>query len=167
MFDVKTLFSVSVILSVCRSRTSTLPSVNLQMPKVPNLTVPSVNLPQIPSFSPPNWRTTNDSECVSAYTSRDMHSSLAWMWHLKSYEPSSRITCFLLFKKMTVLLLDSGGNCHCMSEKISWIMQFGIEHFYILSQENVCKSTGQISFDLPCGIFIIHFIMIYTHDSIQ
>ncbi|TKS70584.1 Calcium-dependent secretion activator 1 [Collichthys lucidus] len=60
-----------------KSRTSTLPNVNLQMPKVPNLTMPSVNLPQIPSFSPPNWRTTNDSECVSAYTSGDMPLSLA------------------------------------------------------------------------------------------
>uniref|UniRef100_A0A7N5ZUZ3 Ca2+-dependent activator protein for secretion a n=1 Tax=Anabas testudineus TaxID=64144 RepID=A0A7N5ZUZ3_ANATE len=40
--------------------TSSLPNVNLQMPKVPNLTVPSVNLPQMPSFSPPKWMTSID-----------------------------------------------------------------------------------------------------------
>ncbi|KAM4625229.1 calcium-dependent secretion activator 1 [Polymixia lowei] len=36
-----------------KSITSNLPNVNLQMPKVPNLT--SVNLPQMPSFSTPSW----------------------------------------------------------------------------------------------------------------
>ncbi|XP_055365307.1 calcium-dependent secretion activator 1 isoform X4 [Betta splendens] len=38
-----------------KSLTNSLPSVSLQMPKVPNLTVPSVNLPQMPS-----WMTSND-----------------------------------------------------------------------------------------------------------
>ncbi|XP_067361411.1 calcium-dependent secretion activator 1 isoform X2 [Channa argus] len=42
-----------------KSITSSLPSVNLHMPKVTNLTVPSVNLPQMPSFSPPNWMTSD------------------------------------------------------------------------------------------------------------
>lgn len=69
-FFLTTLFLFSVFayfVSLHRSRTGTLPNVNLQMPKVPNLTVPSVNFPQMASFSPPNWMTANyDSECVSA-----------------------------------------------------------------------------------------------------
>ncbi|XP_056293025.1 calcium-dependent secretion activator 1 isoform X1 [Pseudoliparis swirei] len=50
--------------------TSTLPNVNLQMPKVPNLTVPSVNLPQIPSFSAPNWMAANSDH--GSGTSEDL-----------------------------------------------------------------------------------------------
>ncbi|XP_047188875.1 calcium-dependent secretion activator 1 isoform X6 [Scophthalmus maximus] len=62
-----------------KSVTSTLPNVSVQMAKVPNLAVPSVNLAQIPSFSPPNWMAaSHDSECVSASSSRrSAHMSLA------------------------------------------------------------------------------------------
>ncbi|XP_053172662.1 calcium-dependent secretion activator 1 isoform X1 [Scomber japonicus] len=55
-----------------KSITSTLPTVNLQMPKVPNLTVPSVNLPQMPSFSPPNWMTANNDSNNGSGTSEDL-----------------------------------------------------------------------------------------------
>uniref|UniRef100_A0A672F9Q1 Ca2+-dependent activator protein for secretion a n=1 Tax=Salarias fasciatus TaxID=181472 RepID=A0A672F9Q1_SALFA len=55
-----------------KSISSTLPSVNLQMPKVPNLTVPSVNLPQMPSFSPPNWMTASDDSDNGSGTSEDL-----------------------------------------------------------------------------------------------
>ncbi|XP_073324432.1 calcium-dependent secretion activator 1 [Pagrus major] len=55
-----------------KSITSTLPNVNLQMPKVPNLTVSSVNLPQMPSFSPPNWMTSNDDTDNGSGTSEDL-----------------------------------------------------------------------------------------------
>ncbi|XP_067444611.1 calcium-dependent secretion activator 1 isoform X2 [Thunnus thynnus] len=55
-----------------KSITSTLPNVNLQMPKVPNLTVPSVNLPQMPSFSPPNWMTANYDSDNGSGTSEDL-----------------------------------------------------------------------------------------------
>ncbi|XP_062272063.1 LOW QUALITY PROTEIN: calcium-dependent secretion activator 1 [Scomber scombrus] len=55
-----------------KSITSTLPIVNLQMPKVPNLTVPSVNLPQMPSFSPPNWMTANNDSNNGSGTSEDL-----------------------------------------------------------------------------------------------
>ncbi|XP_076605784.1 calcium-dependent secretion activator 1 isoform X1 [Chaetodon auriga] len=55
-----------------KSLTSPLPNVNLQMPKVPNLTVPSVNLPQMPSFSPPNWMTANYDSDNGSGTSEDL-----------------------------------------------------------------------------------------------
>nr|XP_046236137.1 calcium-dependent secretion activator 1 isoform X5 [Scatophagus argus] len=55
-----------------KSITSTLPNVNLQMPKVPNLTAPSVNLPQMPSFSPPNWMTANYDSDNGSGTSEDL-----------------------------------------------------------------------------------------------
>ncbi|XP_069370139.1 calcium-dependent secretion activator 1 isoform X14 [Paralichthys olivaceus] len=55
-----------------KSITSTLPNVNLQMPKVPNLTVPSVNLQQLPSFSPPNWMTANHDSDNGSGTSEDL-----------------------------------------------------------------------------------------------
>ncbi|XP_033481505.1 calcium-dependent secretion activator 1 isoform X6 [Epinephelus lanceolatus] len=55
-----------------KSITSTLPSVNLQMPKVPNLTVPSVNLPQMPSFTPPDWMTANYDSDNGSGTSEDL-----------------------------------------------------------------------------------------------
>ncbi|XP_035517553.1 calcium-dependent secretion activator 1-like [Morone saxatilis] len=55
-----------------KSITSTLPNVNLQMPKVPNLTVPSVNLPQMPSFSPPNWMIANSNSVNGSGTSEDL-----------------------------------------------------------------------------------------------
>nr|XP_043879555.1 calcium-dependent secretion activator 1 isoform X5 [Solea senegalensis] len=52
--------------------TSTLPTVNLQMPKVSNLTVPSVNLPQMSSFSPTNWMTANHDSDNGSGTSEDL-----------------------------------------------------------------------------------------------
>ncbi|XP_051270892.1 calcium-dependent secretion activator 1 isoform X4 [Dicentrarchus labrax] len=55
-----------------KSITSTLPNVNLQMPKVPNITVPSVNLPQMPSFSPPNWMMANSDSVNGSGTSEDL-----------------------------------------------------------------------------------------------
>uniref|UniRef100_UPI0037E94D59 calcium-dependent secretion activator 1 isoform X4 n=1 Tax=Semicossyphus pulcher TaxID=241346 RepID=UPI0037E94D59 len=55
-----------------KTRTSTLPNVNLQMPKVPNLTVTSVNLPQMPSFSPPNWMAANCDSDNGSGTSEDL-----------------------------------------------------------------------------------------------
>ncbi|XP_070814273.1 calcium-dependent secretion activator 1 isoform X2 [Chaetodon trifascialis] len=55
-----------------KSLTSPLPNVNLQMPKVPNLTVPSVNLPQMPSISPPNWMTANYNSDNGSGTSEDL-----------------------------------------------------------------------------------------------
>ncbi|XP_049424333.1 calcium-dependent secretion activator 1 isoform X3 [Epinephelus fuscoguttatus] len=55
-----------------KSITSTLPSVNLQMPKVPNLTVSSVNLPQMPSFTPPDWMTANYDSDNGSGTSEDL-----------------------------------------------------------------------------------------------
>ncbi|XP_059184595.1 calcium-dependent secretion activator 1 isoform X3 [Centropristis striata] len=54
-----------------KSIKDTLPNVNLQMPKVSNLSVPSVNLPLMPSFSPPIWMTANDSDNGSG-TSEDL-----------------------------------------------------------------------------------------------
>uniref|UniRef100_A0A3B5L617 MHD1 domain-containing protein n=1 Tax=Xiphophorus couchianus TaxID=32473 RepID=A0A3B5L617_9TELE len=51
---------------------STLLSVSIQMPRLPNVTGPSVSLPQIPNFSPPSWITANcDSDNGSA-TSEDL-----------------------------------------------------------------------------------------------
>ncbi|XP_019723244.1 calcium-dependent secretion activator 1 isoform X24 [Hippocampus comes] len=55
-----------------KSIASTLPNVNLQMPKVPNISVPSVNLAQMPSFSPPNWMTSNDDSDNGSGTSEDL-----------------------------------------------------------------------------------------------
>ncbi|XP_061543039.1 calcium-dependent secretion activator 1 isoform X1 [Phycodurus eques] len=55
-----------------KSIASTLPNVNLQKPKVPNITVPSVNLAQMPSFSPPNWMTSNDDSDNGSGTSEDL-----------------------------------------------------------------------------------------------
>ncbi|XP_042350953.1 LOW QUALITY PROTEIN: calcium-dependent secretion activator 1 [Plectropomus leopardus] len=55
-----------------KSITNTLPNVNLQMPKVQNLTVPSVNLPQMPSFSPPDWMTANNDSDNGSGTSEDL-----------------------------------------------------------------------------------------------
>ncbi|XP_051930976.1 calcium-dependent secretion activator 1 isoform X5 [Hippocampus zosterae] len=55
-----------------KSIASTLPNVNLQMPKVPNISVPSVNLAQMPSFSPPNWMTSNDDCNNGSGTSEDL-----------------------------------------------------------------------------------------------
>ncbi|XP_047195407.1 calcium-dependent secretion activator 1 isoform X2 [Hippoglossus stenolepis] len=55
-----------------KTLTSTLPNVNLQMAKVPNLTVPSVNVPQIPSFSPPHWMTANQDSDNGSGTSEDL-----------------------------------------------------------------------------------------------
>uniref|UniRef100_A0A8C6UQZ6 Ca2+-dependent activator protein for secretion a n=1 Tax=Neogobius melanostomus TaxID=47308 RepID=A0A8C6UQZ6_9GOBI len=52
--------------------TSTLPSVSLQMPKVPNLTVPSVNLPQMASFTAANWTTANTDADNGSGTSEDL-----------------------------------------------------------------------------------------------
>ncbi|XP_030632130.1 calcium-dependent secretion activator 1 isoform X1 [Chanos chanos] len=48
-----------------------LPNVNLQMPKVPNLPVP-VNLPQMPSFSTPNWMTAIYDSDNGSGTSEDL-----------------------------------------------------------------------------------------------
>ena len=94
-FHLLSVFCLLFCNSLHRSITSTLPNVNLQMPKVPNLTVSSVNLPQMPSFSPPNWMTSNDdTECVSALCIlRHTYMSLAWMWHLIGMAQSSRVTC--------------------------------------------------------------------------
>uniref|UniRef100_A0AAQ5XYB0 Ca2+-dependent activator protein for secretion a n=1 Tax=Amphiprion ocellaris TaxID=80972 RepID=A0AAQ5XYB0_AMPOC len=55
-----------------KSTTSSLPNVNLQMPKVSNLTVPTVNIPQLPSFSPPNWMTANYDSDNGSGTSEDL-----------------------------------------------------------------------------------------------
>ncbi|XP_054641674.1 calcium-dependent secretion activator 1 isoform X3 [Dunckerocampus dactyliophorus] len=55
-----------------KGRAGALPNVNLQMPKVPNLTVPSVNLSQMPIFSPPNWMTSNDDSDNGSGTSEDL-----------------------------------------------------------------------------------------------
>ncbi|XP_077385767.1 calcium-dependent secretion activator 1 isoform X2 [Festucalex cinctus] len=55
-----------------KSIASTLPNVNLPMPKVPNITVASVNLAQMPSFSPPNWMTSNDDSDNGSGTSEDL-----------------------------------------------------------------------------------------------
>ncbi|XP_045884669.1 calcium-dependent secretion activator 1 isoform X3 [Micropterus dolomieu] len=55
-----------------KSITSTLPNVNLQMPKVPNLTVPSVNVPQLPGFSTPNWMTAYYESTNGSGTSEDL-----------------------------------------------------------------------------------------------
>lgn len=84
-----------------RSITSTLPNVNLQMPKVPNLTVPNVNLLQMPSFSPPNWIAANcDSECVSVfYSARHAYMYLAWTCITTGYV--SRVSCSIQTDKGT------------------------------------------------------------------
>nr|XP_057921758.1 calcium-dependent secretion activator 1 isoform X10 [Doryrhamphus excisus] len=55
-----------------KSRAGALPNVNLQMPKVPNLTVASVNLSQMPIFSPPDWMTSNDDSDNGSGTSEDL-----------------------------------------------------------------------------------------------
>ncbi|XP_057700962.1 calcium-dependent secretion activator 1 isoform X5 [Corythoichthys intestinalis] len=55
-----------------KSIASTLPNVSLQMPKVPNITVPSVKVAQMPSFSPPNWMTSNDDSDNGSGTSEDL-----------------------------------------------------------------------------------------------
>ncbi|XP_070758108.1 calcium-dependent secretion activator 1 isoform X2 [Enoplosus armatus] len=55
-----------------KSIKSTLPSVNVQMPKVPNLAGPSVNLPQMPSFSPPNWMAASYDSDNGSGTSEDL-----------------------------------------------------------------------------------------------
>ncbi|XP_077428648.1 calcium-dependent secretion activator 1 isoform X2 [Vanacampus margaritifer] len=55
-----------------KSIASTLPNVNLPMPKVSNITVPSVKLAQMPSFSPPNWMTSNDDADNGSGTSEDL-----------------------------------------------------------------------------------------------
>ncbi|XP_055016744.1 calcium-dependent secretion activator 1 isoform X6 [Boleophthalmus pectinirostris] len=52
--------------------TSTLPSVSLQMPKVPNLSVPSVNLPQMASFTAANLMTANSDADNGSGTSEDL-----------------------------------------------------------------------------------------------
>uniref|UniRef100_A0A8D3BWT7 Ca2+-dependent activator protein for secretion a n=1 Tax=Scophthalmus maximus TaxID=52904 RepID=A0A8D3BWT7_SCOMX len=55
-----------------KSVTSTLPNVSVQMAKVPNLAVPSVNLAQIPSFSPPNWMAASHDSDNGSGTSEDL-----------------------------------------------------------------------------------------------
>ncbi|XP_022600893.1 calcium-dependent secretion activator 1 isoform X1 [Seriola dumerili] len=50
-----------------KSVPSSLPNVNIQMPKVPNLTVP-----QMPSFSPPNWMAANHDSDNGSGTSEDL-----------------------------------------------------------------------------------------------
>ncbi|XP_077582320.1 calcium-dependent secretion activator 1 isoform X6 [Stigmatopora nigra] len=55
-----------------KSIASTLPNVTLQMPKVPNITVPNVKVAQMPSFSPRNWMASNDDSDNGSGTSEDL-----------------------------------------------------------------------------------------------
>lgn len=67
--------------SLHRGITGSLPNVNLQMLKVPNLTVPNVNLVQMPSLSPPHWIASNsDTECVSAFDCCPRHACMYLAW---------------------------------------------------------------------------------------
>lgn len=130
------------------------------MPKVPNLAVPSVNLPQMPSFSPPNWMTANyDSECVSALHSLiHAHMSLAWTWHNpnpKLYDPKAAglPETFIYWKLYIKILYNASiGQCckivHCVLEELKSIVAFDKEHkvFICIIHSYLCKWTGCLYF---------------------
>lgn len=102
-----TTFFLLCLVFYHRSLTSNLPNVslpivNLQMPKVPNLPV-SVNLPpvQIPLFSTPSWMTAvSDAECVTrVYDSCRCGLGITIMFKSKGEDLKTTGIKFALFNK--------------------------------------------------------------------